>query len=69
MKLVHPEEVGFSSQRLTRLNSRMQRYVDDGQIAGIISLVARLGHVIHFEKVGMAHMDAASRDDRARTGT
>ncbi|MCB0140300.1 MAG: beta-lactamase family protein [Caldilineaceae bacterium] len=58
MKLVHPEEAGFSSQRLARLNSRMQRYIDDGQIAGIISLVARRGHLIHFEKVGMAHIDA-----------
>lgn len=58
MNFAHPEEMGFSTQRLARLASRMKRYVDDGQIAGIVSLIARRGRVVHFEKVGMANSAA-----------
>jgi CubicO group peptidase (beta-lactamase class C family) len=32
----------------------MQRYVDDKKLAGAVTLVARRGQVVHFEKFGMA---------------
>jgi hypothetical protein len=54
MNTVSPEAQGFSSQRLTRLNTVMQRYVDEQQIAGVVTLIARRGQVVHFEKFGMA---------------
>jgi CubicO group peptidase (beta-lactamase class C family) len=57
MNRVQPESVGFSSQRLARINTVMQRYVDDEKLAGIVTLVARRGQVVHFEQVGMANIE------------
>ena len=36
MKNVVPERVGFSSERLTRIDRVMQSYVDDGRLAGSV---------------------------------
>ena len=52
MKLRTPEEVGFSASRLKRIDSVMQRYVDQKMLAGIVTLVARGDRVFHFEKFG-----------------
>ena len=54
METVQPESMGFSSQRLERINHVMQQYVDEKKLAGIVSLVARHGKIVHFEKFGMA---------------
>jgi hypothetical protein len=54
MKIANPEAQGFSGQRLARINTVMQRYIDEQQIAGITTLIARRGQVVHFEKFGMA---------------
>ena len=47
-----PEEVGVSSERLQRLSSNMQRYIDSNMLAGTVSLVSRNGKVIHVESQG-----------------
>ena len=60
MNNVKPESVGFSSHRLARINTAMQRYVDEQKLAGIVSLVARRGQVVHFEKFGMANLETAT---------
>ncbi len=52
------ESAGFSPARLTRINTLMQRYVDDGKIAGIIATVARRGHTVYLEKFGMMDIEA-----------
>jgi len=54
METVQPESMGFSSQRLERINRVMQRYVDDKKLAGIVTLIARHGKIVHFDKFGMA---------------
>jgi hypothetical protein len=36
-----PEEVGLSTQRLKNLDQTMQGYIDKGQLAGVVTLVAR----------------------------
>lgn len=46
------EEVGMSSERLQRLTQRMQEYVDKGQVAGVVTLVARQGKVVHYQAQG-----------------
>ena len=43
MKIYTPEDVGFSTQRLERINIKMQQLIDDGRIAGCVSLIMRLG--------------------------
>jgi CubicO group peptidase (beta-lactamase class C family) len=57
MKTSGPEEFGFSSKRLRRIGAAMQRYVDEKKIAGIVTLVARRGSVVHFEKFGMQDIE------------
>ena len=47
-----PEEVGMSSKRLERIRPIMQGYVDQKKIAGLGTMIARKGKVVHFEQVG-----------------
>jgi CubicO group peptidase (beta-lactamase class C family) len=54
-----PEEVGFSAERLHRINELIQRRIDAGAFSGAVTLVARQGRVAHFEAQGL--MDIASR--------
>ncbi|MFN2108806.1 MAG: serine hydrolase domain-containing protein [Anaerolineae bacterium] len=49
---------GFSPERLTRISTLMQRYVDDGKLAGIIATVARRGQTTYLEKFGMMDIEA-----------
>jgi CubicO group peptidase (beta-lactamase class C family) len=54
MNIVRPENVGFSAARLARINTVMQRYVDERKLAGMVTLVARRGQTVHFETCGVA---------------
>ena len=47
-----PEEVGMSAARLERIAPVMQRWVDDGKIPGALTMIAREGRLVHFEKFG-----------------
>src|SRR5262249_53373167 len=47
-----PESVGFSSERLSRIGPVMQSCVDRRGFAGISTMLARRGRIIHFEQVG-----------------
>ena len=53
-----PEAVGLSSERLERISDAIQKSVNDGRIAGGVSLVARNGQVAYFKAVGMADREA-----------
>ncbi len=46
------EKVGLSTERLNRITDISQRYVDEGKLAGVITMVARKGKLVHFEAVG-----------------
>ena len=47
-----PETVGCSSERLARVKPAMQSYIDHHGFAGLSTMLARRGRVIHFEQVG-----------------
>ena len=47
---------GLCLNRLERIRPFMQRYVDDGLYAGVSTLVARHGIVVHQEQVGYADL-------------
>ncbi len=47
-----PENVGMSSDSLNKIKSVMQKYVDENKLPGMITMVARHGKVVHFEKYG-----------------
>ncbi|MCI0771350.1 MAG: beta-lactamase family protein [Chloroflexi bacterium] len=58
MNVVSPEEVGFSTDRLGRISDMMQGYVDEGKLAGAVTMLAREGEIFHFEPVGLADIDS-----------
>ena len=47
-----PSEVGLSAERLDRLTRVMQGYVDRGEIAGMVTLIARNGRVAYLQPFG-----------------
>ena len=57
-----PESVGMSSERLARLNGGMKSLVDQGRLAGVVTMVARHGKVVEFDAVGKRY----DIDDRGR---
>jgi CubicO group peptidase (beta-lactamase class C family) len=60
-----PEEVGLSSERLNRIDGAIQKYVDDGQLAGAVVLVARRGKLAYHKAFGMRDREARApmKDD------
>ena len=58
MTPVRPESVGFSSQRLERLHSLMQKTVDEKQLAGVVTLLARHGKIVDFRTYGYQDLAA-----------
>ncbi|HEX3952802.1 MAG TPA: serine hydrolase domain-containing protein [Stellaceae bacterium] len=48
----HPEELGFSPERLQRLTDAYQGYVDSGQLPGAVLLVARGDKIAYFKAIG-----------------
>ena len=59
-KAASPEEAGLSAQRLRRVHDLLQRYIDKGEIAGSVALVARHGKLVHLEAQGV--MDLATKE-------
>jgi CubicO group peptidase (beta-lactamase class C family) len=51
---ISPKEVGFSEDRLRRVDVAMQRYIDEGKLAGIVTMFARRGKIFHVGCYGMA---------------
>ncbi|MEQ1856659.1 MAG: serine hydrolase domain-containing protein [Longimicrobiales bacterium] len=47
-----PEDVGMSSEALARIGPAMQALVDSGRTAGVMTLVARRGEVVHWQATG-----------------
>lgn len=50
------EELGFDARRLARIDAAMQRLVEQREAAGIVTLVARRGKVVHFNTFGHANL-------------
>lgn len=58
---VSPERVGLAPERLARLDSVMQAYVDQGRIGGMVTLIARNGQIAHLR--GYGKLDVATGAD------
>jgi CubicO group peptidase (beta-lactamase class C family) len=56
--IARPEELGFSADRLKRIHTTVQRYIDDGSLAGVVTLVARRGRVAHLEAHGFMDLES-----------
>ena len=57
LEKVEPEKVGMSSERLNRLTTTFQQYVDSGKLAGSVALVARHGQIAYFHSFGKSDME------------
>jgi CubicO group peptidase (beta-lactamase class C family) len=61
-----PEQVGLSTERLHRIAEMVQSYIDLHEVSGAVTMVARRGHIAHFEAQGM--MDLASGKSMPKDG-
>jgi CubicO group peptidase (beta-lactamase class C family) len=55
-----PEDVGLSSERLERLSAALEGYVERGELAGSVTLVARRGKIAYFESFGQRDREASA---------
>jgi len=53
---VKPESVGFSSERLERLHALMRQAVEQKQVAGVVTILARHGKVVDYRAYGQRDM-------------
>ena len=53
-----PESVGFSSEGLKAFQHAMRGLVDDARLAGVTTLVARHGKVVHFDAYGVQDLES-----------
>ena len=61
LSLQRPESVGFSSERLERLHALMQQTIDQKQIAGMVTILARHGKVVDYRTYGVRDLSSGSR--------
>src|SRR5512141_2392445 len=56
--VVKPESVGFSSERLENLHKLIQDEIDQKQLAGAITILARHGKIVDYRVYGERDMEA-----------
>jgi CubicO group peptidase (beta-lactamase class C family) len=57
---VPAENVGMSSERLARITALTRGYVDEGKLAGVVTLIARHGKIVHYEAVGKQNLETGA---------
>jgi CubicO group peptidase (beta-lactamase class C family) len=53
-----PESVGMSAQRLARISETFKREVEQGNMAGVVVMVARKGRLIYSDTIGFQNKDS-----------
>ena len=59
--MASPASVGMSAPGLARIQPAMQALVEEGKLAGVVTLVARGGRIVHWQAVGMRDIEAEDR--------
>jgi len=59
LRIAKPETVGISSERLRRITEMVERQIAAQEYAGVVTLVARNGRIVHFEARGSADGESA----------
>jgi len=57
-ELVPAESVGMSSSALAMATTRLQKHIDDGELAGVVAAVARDGKLVYFESLGKLSLES-----------
>lgn len=60
-KVVAPESIGFSTERLERLGKAMQEDIDQKKTGGIVVLIARRGAIVYHKAFGMADIESGKK--------
>ena len=55
-----PESVGFSTERLRRVDAALNRWIDEGQIPGAVGLVIRRGTIVYYRAAGFDDPDTTA---------
>ncbi len=61
-----PKSVGMSAERLARIDQMCRKAIDDGDVPGMVALVARRGRIVYYKAFGLADNAsnrALTRDD------
>jgi CubicO group peptidase (beta-lactamase class C family) len=51
------EDAGMSTERLGRIREAVQRHIDNGNVPGAVTIVARNGRIVHFEAHGLLDVE------------
>ncbi|PCH62889.1 MAG: hypothetical protein COC19_02280 [SAR86 cluster bacterium] len=57
IEVAAPESVGMSSSALQLATDRLQRHIDEGDIAGVSAAVLRRGKLVYFESLGLMDIE------------
>jgi CubicO group peptidase (beta-lactamase class C family) len=57
MRVIKPEQVGFSTSRLNRIDDLMTRYVESGKLAGVVTCLARNGKIFQQGTIGYQNLE------------
>lgn len=60
LKISSPEKAGMDSSRLDRLSREMKVLVDQGVVAGLVTIGARDNKIVHFNSVGYKNLETKS---------
>ena len=55
--IVKPAKQGFSAERLEKIGTLSQRYIEEKKIAGMVNLIVRNGEVVYFDAKGQRGID------------
>jgi len=56
MTVVSPESVGFSAERIERLHAYMKQVIDEKELSGMVTILARHGKVVDYWNYGQRDM-------------
>ena len=69
LPMAKPQEVGMSAEGLAGIDKVMQKFIDDKQLAGAVTIVARRGKVVRFEACSMRDISATSPSRNSPTNS
>src|SRR5215472_691584 len=52
------EDVGLSTERLARIHEAVARHIEQKDVSGAVTVVARRGKIVQFEAQGLADIDS-----------
>jgi CubicO group peptidase (beta-lactamase class C family) len=61
--VANPEDLGFSIERLGRLDNKFNKYVIDEKMAGSVILIARKGKIAYYKAFGFRDKESNSKMD------